>query len=234
MQLISSNIIKKSIVVLSLTLTSFASAEIKQSVYQSKSGSYATSLDPQTIYPDSSMGVSKGLKTFLNHYAKQTLYDNRYALELKNHYRYQGLKWSPKRDHVMAVYYSASKKKYGLVAWTIGFNPAVSGLNLKEGGESHYSMIMSPARVCFAINAGSAPVWKEDQWHYNKSQPGQFYCNGLTRGNAFRLSSGFPGKLYPYYKPGDVVLTFDTPAQRNQVAGMIRRLFSKVRFPEVR
>jgi len=168
---------------------------------------------------------------FLRYYATQPQLQNGTAGQLDRHYRFVEQRYSPDRRRMMLVFREKQGKRFGYISWSLKPRSAIAGIDvLLDQNATLPTLLLSPALLCFGVNAASAPVWSGGRWKFDAKQPGKIFCNGLKNRTAFRAGTRLPGQLHPYFKDGDMALVFDSDAERDKVAGMVMSWFSNVRY----
>lgn len=192
-----------------------------------------TRIHPDPVNPQLSSimtGDDELARAFLESYYRQALYDNRHAEILARDYGYLGSHWSPKRDRLMMLFRN-ERGDSGFVAWSLSGHATATSLRLEDSKLGrHFALVLRPARLCFAIDAGRPPTWLGGRWAYDPQRPGSFECNGLTNRSAFRAGTRLPALLGAYYSEGDTVLLYDSRQQRDEAAGILARLFPALSF----
>ena len=95
-----------------------------------------------------------------------------------------------------------------------------------------YALVLKRARICLATNANGAPYWQSGKWRFS-SKPGYLECTGLTNSSIYRVGSGMPGLLNPYYEDGDTVLLFRSFGQLQLIVNALKEQFPHLKLPKI-
>ena len=95
-----------------------------------------------------------------------------------------------------------------------------------------YALVLKRARICLATGANGSPYWQSGKWHF-ASKPGYLECTGLTNSSIYRVGSGMPGLLHPYYEDGDTVLLFRDFGQLQLIVSSLKEQFPHLKLPKI-
>ncbi|WP_299179880.1 hypothetical protein [uncultured Neptuniibacter sp.] len=165
--------------------------------------------------------------------SEQSLYRIKNGRNLLRSYHYKGRIYSPDKQKTVLSMQDSRSSRWGYVITSIGRQGVANAFMLeRENGERQYALVIKQMKICLVSQARSAPVWRSGQWSFSQ-QPGYFECSGSTRSSFFRVSSGFPQKLGPYYSDTDTLLVFDRSDQLKSMARALKEQFPQLSFPKV-
>ncbi len=153
---------------------------------------------------------------------------------LVNAYRYHDQIGAADPRKTIYTFKSTTDDSWGYVTTSVGRSPIANGFVI-EGSAlgTVYALVLKQTKLCLATQAKGLPVFVNGRWLFNES-PGFFECTGLTNTRIYKVGSGLPGLLGPYFDDKDTVFVFRSQGQLQRVAVALKQQFPQLSVPDIR
>ncbi|MGH1460865.1 MAG: hypothetical protein ACRBB6_02400 [Neptuniibacter sp.] len=95
-----------------------------------------------------------------------------------------------------------------------------------------YALVLKRIKICLVTEASGLPEWHYNRWIYPE-KPGYFECTGMTNKSLFRVGTGLPAILGPYYEEKDTILIFRQFSELQQIVQALKQQFPHLKIPIV-
>lgn len=188
----------------------------------------AISLPPMGFFdPDSAY-----LRPLLGNLSQEGVYKLLNPKRLQRGYRYVQPVDSPSETKTVLTMKDAVGN-WGYVTTSISGRGVANAFLIENPNIGRaYALVMKRTRICLASQANGVPYWQGVKWRF-PAKPGYLECTGLTNKSIFRVGSGMPGVLDPYYEEGDTVLLFRDFGQLQQIVAALKYQFPHLKLPKI-
>ncbi|WP_286240288.1 hypothetical protein [Neptuniibacter halophilus] len=122
---------------------------------------------------------------------------------------------------------------WGYLTSGIGMRPVANVIAIQNSSlGSAYALVLKSVKLCLVSQASGVPVWQGGKWQF-PARPGYFECTGMTNQNIYRVGTGLPGLLGPYFSEKDSVLVFRNLGQLQQVLWALKYQFPELNIPVI-
>ncbi|MFY0678131.1 MAG: hypothetical protein JXR18_12680 [Neptuniibacter sp.] len=95
-----------------------------------------------------------------------------------------------------------------------------------------YALVLKKIKICLVTQSEGLPEYRGQRWYFPDA-PGYFECTGLTNKNIFKLGTGLPSVLGPYYEEKDTILVFRQFSELQQVVQSLKQQFPYLKVPVI-
>jgi hypothetical protein len=95
-----------------------------------------------------------------------------------------------------------------------------------------YALVLKRLKLCLVTQSEGLPVYNGQRWNF-PDKPGYFECTGMTNKNIFRVGTGLPTVLGPYYEEKDTILVFRQFSELQQVVQSLKQQFPYLSVPVI-
>lgn len=153
--------------------------------------------------------------------------------QLVTRYRYSHEVISSDPNKTVFAFEAPQNELWGYMTTSVGRKPIANAFLIQEHSlGTVYGLVLKQMKICLVSQANGIPSIRESKWFF-PSQPGFFECTGMTNSNIFRVGTGLPGVLGPYFGEKDTVFIFRSRGQLQQVIWALKYQFPQLVIPVI-
>jgi len=95
-----------------------------------------------------------------------------------------------------------------------------------------YALVLKRVRICLVTQSQGLPEYNQSRWSFPK-KPGYFECTGMTNKSIFKVGTGLPAVLGPYYGEKDTILIFKQFSELQQIVQSLKYQFPQLKVPAI-
>lgn len=152
---------------------------------------------------------------------------------LVNYYRYSDEISANDPQKTVYAFTSKAGGEWGYITTSVGRSPIANGFVIEHSPlGTVYALVLKQTKLCLSTQAKGLPVFTHGRWLFNEF-PGFFECTGLTNKSIYKVGSGLPGLLGPYFDDKDTVLVFRSRGQLQQIILALKYQFPQLLVPAI-